>query len=108
MNALLLAAALASAPPQGGTPDEVDVRCYRLMAELARAEDAEVRRVGLSAAQFFLGRVDAAAPGYEIGPARIEDSGRPELLRRCGAALDASGFDPREAGASLEPPEPTI
>jgi hypothetical protein len=107
MNALLLAAMLA-APVPGAAPDETDVRCYRLMAELARAEDPEIRRVGLTAAQFFLGRIDAAAPGYEVGAAGIGEAERPELIRRCGAALDSSGFDPREAAEALEPPEPTV
>ena len=107
MNMLLLAAMLAT-PVPGAAPDETDVRCYRLMAELARADDPEVRRIGLTAAQFFLGRIDAAAPGSEVGLAAIDAAERPELIRRCGARLDASGFDPRRAGASLERPEPAI
>jgi hypothetical protein len=108
MNALLLAALLATPPGAAAAPDETDLRCYRLMAELAQAEDSEARRVGLIAAQFFLGRIDAAAPGYEVGTAAREEAGRTELLRRCGAVLDAGGFDPREAGTSLEGREPTI
>ena len=108
MNALLLAAMLASAPSGGAAPDEGDVRCYRLMAELARAGDPSVRRLGLAAAQFFLGRIDSAAPGYALGDERVTDGERRELVRRCGAALEASGFDPGALGATLEQPEPTI
>jgi len=108
MNALLLAAMLAT-PVPGTAPDETDLRCYRLMAELARAEDPAVRAVGMSAAHYFLGRIDAAAPGYDVaGLAAPAQGDRPALLERCTAALSANGFDPRALGASLEPAGPTI
>jgi hypothetical protein len=102
MNALLLAAMLAT-PIQGPAPDETDVRCYRLMAELAGAEDPAARNLGMTAAQYFLGRIDAAAPGYDLaGAPPIAEAERNELTRRCGEALDAGGFDLRALGASLE------
>ena len=108
MNALLLAALLATPAPVPA-PDETDVRCYRLMAELARAEDPAVRAVGMSAAHYFLGRIDAAAPGYDLaGSAAPEQGERPALLERCTAALSENGYDPRALGASLEPAGPTI
>ncbi|HEX8644264.1 MAG TPA: hypothetical protein VF702_10170 [Allosphingosinicella sp.] len=108
MNALLLAAMLAT-PVQGPAPDETDVRCYRLMAELARAEDPAARALGIGAAQYFLGRIDAAAPGYDVAAEPpVAEGDRAALLARCTAALDENGFDPRALGASLEPAEPAI
>jgi hypothetical protein len=106
MTSLFLAALLASAP-QGPAPAAGDVACYRLMAELARAEDPAVRALGLGAAQYFLGRIDAAAPGHDPAAAATPAvSERPELLRRCSAVLEASGFDPRSLGETLERPPP--
>jgi len=107
MNALLLAAMLASSP-QAPAPAETDLRCYRLMAELTRAEDPAVRALGLSAAHYFLGRIDAAVPGYDLASApAVPERERPALLARCSATLSDHGFDPRAVGASLEPAGPT-
>jgi hypothetical protein len=108
MNALLLAVLLSSAPAGAAAPDETDVGCYRLMAELARAPDPDVRTLGLTAAQYFLGRIDAAAPGYEARGAPISDAERPDLVRRCGERLNANGFDLRALGASGEGQRPTV
>jgi hypothetical protein len=108
MNALLLAAMLAAGPsPAATTPDESDLRCYRVMAELARAENPAARGVGLAAAHYFLGRIDAAAPGYDTSSApAVSPAERPALIRRCGEALNANGFDLRALGASRDRPEP--
>jgi hypothetical protein len=119
MNLILLAAILASAsppvpaaspvPPAPPAADATDLRCYRLMAELARSEDAEVHALGIAAAQFFLGRIDAAAPGTDLAAApAIEAGERGALIRRCSDALDARGFDPASLGETLERPEPTV
>ena len=109
MNALLLAATLASAPAQAAAPAEIDLGCYRLMADLARAEDPAVRMLGITAAHYFLGRIDSAAPGFDVAAARpVAEAERPELLRRCTAALSASGFDPGALGASLDRPRPEV
>ncbi|MEA3017967.1 MAG: hypothetical protein QOI38_2689 [Sphingomonadales bacterium] len=107
MNALLLAF-LLSAPARPATPDQTDIGCYRLMAELARAPDPEVRTLGLTAAQYFLGRIDAAAPGYEVRGAPISDAERPDLVRRCGERLHANGFDLRALRAAGDGPRPTV
>jgi hypothetical protein len=107
MNALVLAVLLSSAPAQPGTPDQTDIGCYRLMAELARVPDPEVRTLGLTAAQYFLGRIDAASPGYEVRGAPISDAERTDLVRRCGERLNASGFDLRALRASGEGVGPT-
>jgi hypothetical protein len=100
MNAIFLGALLASAP---AAPADLDLRCYRLMAELAASEDPQARALGVTAAHFFLGRLDSAAPGSEARPvAPPTDRERPLLLRRCSEALGASGFDVRALGRSLE------
>ncbi|HEX8193892.1 MAG TPA: hypothetical protein VF552_13425 [Allosphingosinicella sp.] len=110
MNALLLAALMASpsAPTPTPAPDPADLRCYRLMADLARAGDPAARALGLSAAHFFIGRIDAAAPDYDLAAAPpVPEGERASLLRRCTDMLGASGFDPEGFGASLRRPEPT-
>jgi hypothetical protein len=104
MNMLLLAAFALSAP-QMPAPD--DLRCYRLMSDLALAEDPAVRALGLGGAQFFIGRIDAAAPGYDFAATPAVPLGeRPAMLRRCTEMLGASGFDLR--GGALEAPAPTV
>lgn len=100
MNLLILAAVAAAA-----APSETDLRCYRLMAELAQAEQPAARALGLGAASWFLGRIDAAAPGYDVarlpGVPRRE---RPALARRCAALLEAGGYDPgRQAPEAAAP-----
>ena len=100
MNFLLAAAMLASA---AAAPADTDLRCYRLMAELARSEDPAGRTLGLAAAQYFLGRLDAAAPGADLARiAPVGESERAALVRRCGEALQNGGFDLRALGASLD------
>jgi len=109
MTAFLAAALLALAAPQAAAPVETDLRCYRLMAELARAEDPAARRLGLTAAQYFLGRIDAAAPGTDLARiAPVAESERAPLMRRCGDALSEGGFDLRALGESLDRESPTI
>jgi hypothetical protein len=109
MTALLAAALLAYAAPQAGAPAETDLRCYRLMAELARAQDPAARTLGLTAAQYFLGRIDAAAPGTDLSRiAPVSESERAPLMRRCGDALNEGGFDLRALGASLDRAAPSI
>jgi hypothetical protein len=106
MNALLLAALLAS--PQAPSPDPADLRCYRLMADLARADAPAARALGLSAAHFFIGRIDAAAPGYDLARApAVPATERAALLARCTETLGASGFDPEGLGTRLDRPQPT-
>ena len=106
MNALLLAALMAT--PAAPRPDPADLICYRLMADLARAEEPAARALGMSAAHFFIGRIDAAAPGYDLASApAVAASERAALLGRCTQMLGASGFDPQALGARLERPEPT-
>jgi hypothetical protein len=105
---LILFAALAASSPQPQAPAlEADVRCYRLMADLAAADEPAARALGMSAAHFFIGRIDAAAPGYDLAAApAVPEAERAGLLRRCTEALGASGFQ-REIGESLERPQPS-
>ncbi|HEV2866317.1 MAG TPA: hypothetical protein VGX37_07365 [Allosphingosinicella sp.] len=108
MHSLLLAAAAAAASPAPApaAAAPLDLRCFRLMAELADAEDPRIRSIGRIAAQYFLGRIDAAAPGAELGevsaPPQAEPRGR--LLRQCGDAMQAGGRDFRTIGEALAPP----
>jgi hypothetical protein len=106
MNALLLAALLAS--PQAPGPDPTDLRCYRLMADLAHADEPAARALGLSAAHFFIGRIDAAAPDYDLTQAPAVAAGeRTQVLARCTQTLGASGFDPESLDERLDRPQPT-
>jgi hypothetical protein len=107
MRGLLLAALFAAAPI-GGTlaakPAEasLDLGCFRLMAELAEHEDPRVRSAGRVAAQYFLGRLDAAEPGIDTGSAvPIDGTARDRLLRRCAAALQTGGRDFGRIGEAL-------
>ncbi|HEY0325789.1 MAG TPA: hypothetical protein VGC46_07405 [Allosphingosinicella sp.] len=85
--------------------NSLDLRCYRLMAELAREDDPRVRSAGMTGAQYFLGRLDAADPGFdpdsegEEGAAPLAE--REILVRRCGEAMGAGGRDFRALGQRL-------
>jgi hypothetical protein len=84
--------------------NSLDLRCYRLMAELAREDDARIRSAGMTGAQYFLGRLDAADPGFEPDadagePASLVE--RETLVRRCGDAMGAGGRDFRALGERL-------
>ncbi|MFN3726345.1 MAG: hypothetical protein ACK4SZ_08570 [Allosphingosinicella sp.] len=85
--------------------NSLDLRCYRLMAELAQDEDPRIRSAGMTGAQYFLGRLDAADPGFDpetAGSAPAEPlTEREELVRRCGEAMGADGRDFRALGESL-------
>lgn len=111
MNALLLGALLASAPAGAAAPApaDLDLRCYRLMAELASSEDPQARTLGITAAHFFLGRLDAAAPGSDTrSVAAPSGDERSRLLGRCSEALGAGGFDVRALGRTMEEPGSSI
>ena len=56
------------------------------------------------AAQYFLGRIDAAAPGFDPEAARQEDGtgdDQSALLRQCGDVMQAGGRDFRTIGEAL-------
>ena len=74
------------------------------MAQLAEDQDPRVQSLGRVAAQYFLGRIDAASPGFD--PANVappEPGDHSALLRRCGDAMQAGGRDFRTIGQALAP-----
>jgi hypothetical protein len=113
MESVLFAAALlAAAPTQSPvnepvSPVALDERCFRLMADLAEDEDPRIRGLGRMAAQYFLGRIDAANPGFDpegvLALDAPQGSERDALLGRCGDAMQAGGRDFRSIGQALAP-----
>jgi hypothetical protein len=107
MESVLIAAVLAAAQPHapiGDATNALDQRCFGLMAQLAEDQDPRVQSLGRVAAQYFLGRIDAASPGFDpenVAPPAPGD--RPALLRRCGDAMQAGGRDFRSIGQALAP-----
>ena len=119
MESVLLAAALlAAAPTQSPvnepvSPVALNERCFRLMADLAEDGDPRIRGLGRMAAQYFLGRIDAARPGFDpaaaLAAAAPGGAERQRLLGACGDAMQAGGHDFRSIGRALAPPRrPTI
>lgn len=110
MVSLLLAALLAAShPPAFAAPAPLDLGCFRLMADYAEDPDPRVQSVGRMGAQYFLGRIDAAAPGFaidDLGPVPT-GAGRERLLRQCGEEMQRAGHDFRAIGGTLAPPRPS-
>ena len=111
MESVLIAALLAASPsvtPAEASPASagLDFRCFALMAQLAEDEDPRIRSTARIAAQYFLGRIDAAAPGAEPPAADAAANGEPReaLLRQCGDAMQAAGRNFRSIGEALAPP----
>lgn len=111
ISALLVLAAPEAAAGEAG-PAPLDLQCYRLMALLAEDEDPRVGAVAMTGAQYFLGRIDASAPGFDPGttpadaPASDAEPGR--LLGLCGDAMGADGRDFHAIGERLARPRQTI
>ena len=107
MESVLIAAVLAAAAPHapvGDAATALDQRCFSLMAQLAEDPDPRVQSLGRVAAQYFLGRIDAASPGFDPASAPAPEPGdRGALLRRCGDAMQAGGRDFRTIGRALAP-----
>ena len=108
LAASLMAAASTLAPANvPATAAALDQRCFRLMADLAEDEDQRIRSLGQVAAQYFLGRIDAAQPGFDPQAALEADAPagpeREQLLGRCGDAMQAGGRDFRSIGRALAP-----
>ncbi len=92
---------------------QLDRSCLRLMADLAEDGDPRIRSLGRTAAQFFLGRIDESAPGYDSEAAleapAPQGADRARLLGACGNAMQAGGRDFRSIGEALAPQtRPTI
>ncbi len=112
MISVLLAALFAASapPPPAAAPAPMDVGCFQLMAAFAGSEDPDVRAVGMIGAQYFLGRLDAARPGFDAGAPGEPPTGpaRAALLRHCAAELGRAGHDFRAIGDALVPARPTV
>ena len=108
MESVLIAVVLAAAPTHAPVADAataLDQRCFGLMAQLAEDDDPRVRSLGRVAAQYFLGRIDSASPGFDPAEAAAPAPRDHEaLLRRCGDAMQAGGRDFRSIGQALAPP----
>lgn len=112
MESVLLAAAMMAASPAAPVNEPVsgaalDQRCFRLMADLAEDADPRVQGLGRMAAQYFLGRIDAAEPGFDPDAMLAGEAPRGEerdrLLSQCGDAMQAGGRDFRSIGQALAP-----
>ena len=75
---------------------------------LAREQDPRARALGITAAAYFLGRVDRAAEGYDVSAPMgdVPDAERAILVARCSDLLSEEGIDLRAqpgdpAGATL-------
>ncbi len=113
LAALFAAASTASPASAPAAATALDQRCYRLMADLAEDEDLRIRGLGRTAAQYFLGRLDAAMPGFDAEAAldapAPQGADRTRLLGACGNAMQAGGRDFRSIGEALAPrSRPTI
>ena len=109
--ASLIMAAAPTSPPANEpvTAAALDQRCFRLMADLAEDQDPRIQSLGRVAAQYFLGRIDAAAPGFDFDAALAAEAPagaeRDALLGQCGDAMQAGGRDFRTIGQALNSPE---
>lgn len=97
--------------PAAEAPAPQDLRCYRLMAELSARDDPRIRSAGLTGAQYFLGRIDARAPGFdpaEDSGAVVPEAERGALIGQCGALMGTGGRDFRAIGERLAQEPGTI
>lgn len=97
----LFALTLSPEPRSAEAGSALDRRCYALMAQLAREEDPQVRSAAVVGAQYFIGRIDAAAGGAARGPAEGSAPESAALLRRCADLMGAGGRDFRALGENL-------
>jgi len=112
MESVLLAAAMMAASTAAPVSEPVtgpalNERCFRLMADLAEDGDPRVQGLGRMAAQYFLGRIDAAQPGFDpealLAAEAPRGPERQQLLGQCGDAMQAGGRDFRSIGEALVP-----
>ena len=106
--ALLATTAPAGAPSPAPGAHDLDLRCYRLMAELAEHDDPQVRSAGITGTQYFLGRLDAAGRQPESAGSPTSTAEKQSLIGRCSELMGAGGRDFRTLGQRLAPPEQTI
>ena len=109
---IALLALTPSPNPRPPDPAPLDLRCYQLMAQLAEDADPRISNAGLTGAQYFLGRIDAASPDFEpaaspqqVAPTEAEQA---SLIRQCGSLMGAGGRDFRAIGRALAQPRDSI
>jgi hypothetical protein len=109
MESVLIAALLAASPlaaPGENAGEALDRQCFGLMASLTGDNDPRISAAGQIAAQYFLGRIDAAGldfdPDAAADVAPTGETARAALLRRCGSAMPVRDF--RALGEALAPP----
>jgi len=118
MASVFMAALFALTAPHEASaqaaPAPLDVSCYRLMAELAADEDPRISSAGLTGAQYFLGRIDARAPGFDPdSDAQTQPASgtREQLIAQCSAEMATGARDLRairDRLATAPASEPTI
>ena len=113
LAAMFVAASTSHPVNEPVSPVALDERCFRLMASLAEADAPQGRSLGQVAAQYVLGRIDAAHPGADpdalLAGDLPEGAARESLIGACGDAMQAGGVDLRALGRALPPPRrPTI
>ena len=97
--AALGAAAMSPTPAQAqaADPNTADVRCMVVTLNLIGSGDAQQRQAGQGAILYFLGRIDARAPGYNLEDAVFAQSRAMSANdlksegERCGGMLIARG-----------------
>jgi hypothetical protein len=98
----------AAAPAAAVTGPRTDLRC--LMTMIALGQDKARAQAGQSGAYFFLGRLNARAPGFDLPAAMKAEApmlGQAELqaeLKRCGPMVAASSQSLQAAINGLRPP----
>lgn len=106
--AALFALTAVGADRSPPAPSPLDMRCYRLMATLAEDDDPRISAAGITGAQYFLGRIDAAAPGFNPAALAEEEAADMGLLGQCSALMDAGGRDFHALGRRLASERPTV
>ncbi len=106
-SAFMLLAAAAPAPTL--TPAvRADIQCIALFAALTGQQELEANKAqtGLGV-MYYLGKVDVAAPGLDLGKvlteemARLETSGHEQVALRCSREFEVTGQRLIDAGERM-------
>ena len=100
MAAMSLLLAAAAAAPTAPLPQSVrnDLQCMAIYAAAAGIDDAQSKEVGGLGLVYYLGKVEVAAPGLDVGAALVEEMKQFEegdastaAGERCGQDFEATG-----------------
>lgn len=91
------------------TVDEnaLDIRCMVVALGMIAMQDAQLRQQGSTAMMYFLGRLDARAPGYDLENAiytankAMSQAERATEAQRCGGMLITRGQQLVEMGQRI-------